>query len=183
VSAGTLDIRTPGSLAAYAATARSNGAYRKLWFNASRLQRVTDDVSLYAGFTGQLASKNLDPSEKFVLGGMDGVRAYPQGEGFGDEGYLLQLEARLRLARLSASAGGIVQLVGFVDTGHVSIDRNPWYAGDNARDLSAAGVGLTWTDPGRFALRTYYAVKLGSEEAQSAPDRAGRFWIQAIKYF
>jgi hemolysin activation/secretion protein len=183
VSAGTLDIRTPASLAADAATARSNGAYRKLWFNASRLQRVTDDVSLYAGFTGQLASKNLDPSEKFVLGGMDGVRAYPQGEGFGDEGYLLQLEARLRLARLSASAGGIVQLVGFVDTGHVSIDRNPWYAGDNARDLSAAGVGLTWTDPGRFALRTYYAVKLGSEEAQSAPDRAGRFWIQAIKYF
>jgi hypothetical protein len=32
-------------------------------------------------------------------------------------------------------------------------------------------------------VRAYYAVKLGDEAATSAPDRTGRFWVQAVKYF
>jgi len=183
LSAGSLDIQTPAVRAADAVTARSNGAYNKLWFNVARLQRVTDLVSLDASFTGQLASKNLDPSEKMVLGGMDGIRAYPQGEGFGDEGYLASLEARLLLAGLSDHVPGQVHLIGFVDSGHITINKHPWYTGPNSRTLSSVGVGLTWNDPGDFSVRTYYAHKLGSEGAISAPDRSGRFWIQAIKYF
>lgn len=183
LSSGTLDIQTPAALAADAATARTNGSYSKLWLNATRLQRVTDRVSLHASLTGQLASKNLDPSEKFVLGGMDGVRAYPQGEAFGDEGYLMSLEARFLLAGLSERVPGQVHLLGFVDAGNVTINKNPWFAGANERSLSATGVGATWVDPGNFAIRTYYARKLGNEDAISAPDKSGRFWIQAIKYF
>lgn len=183
LSSGTLDVQTPAALAADAATARTNGSYSKLWLNATRLQRVTDRVSLHASLTGQLASKNLDPSEKFVLGGMDGVRAYPQGEAFGDEGYLMSLEARFLLAGLSERVPGQVHLLGFVDAGNVTINKNLWFAGANERSLSATGVGATWVDPGNFAIRTYYARKLGNEDAISAPDKSGRFWIQAIKYF
>ena len=183
LSAGDLDIRTPAALAADAASARTNGRYSKLWFNVSRGQRITDRLSLNASLSGQRASKNLDPSEKFVLGGMDGVRAYPQGEAFGDEGYLASLEARLLLGRMSGHLPGQLHLVGFVDAGRVTINKNPWYSGPNERNLSGAGLGLTWIDPGNFALRTYYARKLGSEVAMSAPDKSGRFWIQAIKYF
>lgn len=183
LSAGSLDIQTPAALAADAASARTNGSYQKLLFHVSRLQRVTGSLSLYAGLTGQVASKNLDPSEKLVLGGMDGIRAYPQGEAFGDEGYLLDVEARLHLAGLSARVPGDLHLLGFVDAGRVTINKDPWYTGVNVRNLSAAGVGLSWNDPGNFAVRTYYAVKLGNEQAISAPDRAGRFWIQAVKYF
>lgn len=183
LSAGDLDIETPAALAVDAASARSNGAYNKLGFNASRLQRVTDTLSFYAGIQGQLASKNLDSSEKMVLGGMDGVRAYPQGEGFGDEGYLVNLEARLLLPKPTESLPGQVHLIGFVDAGRVTINKNPWTTATNHRNLSGAGVGLTWADPGNFALRMYYARKLGSEPAISAPDKSGRFWIQVIKYF
>jgi len=183
VSSGTLDIRTPEALAADAASARTNGSYNKLWANATRLQRVTDVVSLHASVTGQLASKNLDASEKMVLGGMDGVRAYPQGEGFGDQGYLVNLEARFLLAGLSQSVPGQVHLLGFADAGKITINKNPWSTGDNERTLSGAGVGAMWSDPGNFAVRTYYASKLGGEDALSAPDKSGRFWIQAIKYF
>jgi hypothetical protein len=32
-------------------------------------------------------------------------------------------------------------------------------------------------------VKAYYARKLGSEDAQSAPDKSGRFWVQAVKYF
>ncbi len=183
VSAGNLDIRTPAALAADAASARTNGGWGKVWFNLSRVQRLTDAWSLYASMTGQFASKNLDSSEQFILGGMDGVRAYPQGEAYGDEGVLLDLEARLLLQGMSDRVPGQVHLLGFVDGGHVRINKDPWFAGSNSRDLSSVGVGLLWDDPGDFAVRTYYAIKLGNENAMSAPDKSGRFWIQAIKYF
>ena len=183
VSGGSFDIRTPAALAADAASARTEGGWGKLWFNVTRAQRLTDLWSLYASVTGQLASKNLDSSEQFILGGMDGVRAYPQGEAYGDEGILGDLELRLLLAGLSRHVPGQVHLLGFVDAGHVTIAKNPWFLGSNSRDLSGAGVGLLWDDPGDFAVRTYYAFELGNEPAISAPDRSGRFWIQAIKYF
>lgn len=183
LTAGSLDIETPASLAADAASARTNGSYNKVWFNVARVQRVTDAVSVRASLTGQLASKNLDPSEKFVLGGMDAVRAYPQGEAFGDEGLLLSLEARLRLAGFSDRMPGQLYLLGFVDAGRVTINKDPWYIGDNHRNLNGVGTGLAWEDPGNFAVRLYYARKLGSEPALSAPDKSGRVWIQAIKYF
>lgn len=182
LSAGNLDIETPAARAADAASARTNGSYGKLAFSASRLQRVTDTLSLFAGFNGQFASKNLDSSEKMVLGGMDGVRAYPQGEAFGDQGYLVTLEARLLLPK-PESLPGQVHLIGFVDGGSVTINKKPWAAGNNHRDLGAYGVGLTWGDPGNFAIRTYYARKLGDSAATAAPDKSGRFWIQAVKYF
>jgi hemolysin activation/secretion protein len=184
VSFGTLDIRTPTALLIDNATARTNGSYDKLWFDLSRQQRVNDVLSFNASISGQWASKNLDPSEDFILGGMDGIRGYPQGEAFGDEGYLATLEAQLLLTRLSGSVAGDVHLLAFVDTGHVRINKNPWLdALDNERTLSSAGLGLSWIDAGNFSARMYYAVPLGGEEALSAPDKSGRFWIQAIKYF
>lgn len=183
LSVGTLDIQTPAARTADAATARSQGGYTKLAFNASRLQRVSELVSLYAAIGGQIASRNLDPYEKIVLGGIDGVRAYPQGEGFGDEGLLLNLEARLLMPGLSERVPGQVHLVGFIDAGRITSNRDPWFAGSNDRTLSGAGVGAIWEMQGNFAVRTYYARKLGGEDAVSAPDKSGRFWIQAIKYF
>lgn len=182
-SAGNLDIQTPAALAADAASARSNGGYGKLGFNLMRLQRVTDTVSLYGAVSGQLASKNLDSSEKMELGGMNGVRAYPQGEAPADQGYLVTLEARLLLPRFPQNLPGQVHLIGFVDHGSVTTNKNPWAAGSNQRTLGAAGVGLTWSETDNFMVRAYYARKIGSETATSAPDKSGRFWIQAIKYF
>ena len=183
LSAGSLDIQTPEALVVDQATARANGSYSKLAFNLARDQRVTELLSLRASVSGQLASKNLDQSEKMVLGGMDGVRAYPQGEAFGDQGYIASLEASFLLAALSQRVPGNVRLLGFVDGGRVTLDKNPWFIGDNSRNLGSFGLGLGWDDPGNFLVRTYYARKLGSEEALSAPDKSGRFWIQAIKYF
>ena len=182
LSAGTLDIQTPAALAADAVTARSQGSYSKLTFAASRLQQITNGLSLYAGISGQGASKNLDPSEKMSLGGIDGVRAYPQGEGFGDQGYLVNLEARFLLPK-AESLPGNVQLIGFVDGGSITINKNPWVAGPNSTNLAAYGLGATWSEPGNFMVRTYYARKLGNVAATTAPDRSGRFWIQAVKYF
>jgi hemolysin activation/secretion protein len=182
-SVGQLDIQTPAARAFDASTARSNGHYAKLAYSAMRLQGVTDSVSLYASINGQVASKNLDVSEKLELGGMYGVRAFPTGEAPADEGYVVNLEARLLLPRLNERMSGQVQLVAFYDIGRVTVNANPWAPGTNSRTLRGAGVGLVWAATNDFVVRMYYARKLGSEVATSAPDSAGRFWIQAIKYF
>lgn len=182
-TAGNIDIKTADARAWDATTAQRNGHYSKLALSAIRLQNVTDSFSLYAAINGQVSSKNLDVSEKMELGGMNGVRAYPEGEAYADQGYLLTLEARMLLPKLSEQQPGQMQLVGFVDTGTVSVSKNTWEAGDNRRTLSGAGVGINWVDYNNFTVRTAYAHKLGSAKATSAPDASGRFWIQAVKYF
>ncbi len=187
-SAGDLDIRTPAALAADALGPRTNGNYGKLAFSASRLQYITDTFSLFAGINGQFASKNLDISEKMGLGGPYGVRAYPVGEAYGDEGYIVNLEARLRLPIFSSRLPGQFHLVGFVDTGSVTINKDPFpgSAVPNERTLSAAGFGATWVDYNNFSLSAYWAHKLGNDAATSIPasvDKKSRVWLQGIKYF
>jgi hemolysin activation/secretion protein len=180
---GEVDIQTPLARALDAAGPQTNGHYNKLGYSAMRLQRVTDSISVSAAINGQFASKNLDTSEKMELGGMYGVRAYPEGEAYADEGYLLSLEVRKQLPAFSERQIGQVQLIGFVDTGTVTAYKNPWAPGSNRRTLSGAGIGINWMDNNNFAIRAYYAFKLGNESATSAPDKSGRFWIQAVKYF
>lgn len=180
---GQIDIRSKATLATDAATVQSNGHYDKLGFNAVRLQSLSDSISLYAAVNGQLASKNLDTSEKMGLGGLNGVRAYPEGEAYADQGYVLNLEVRALLPQLAQSQSGQMHFIGFVDTGTAMLNKNPWASGQNRRTLSGAGVGLNWSDSNNFMVRAYYAHKLGNAKAMSAPDETGRFWLQAAKYF
>ena len=182
-SFGDLDIETPAARAADAATAQSNGHFGKLEYYVARLQRVTDRVSLYGAINGQFASKNLDITEKMGLGGPYAVRAYPVGEAYGDEGYVATLEARLLLPKFSERMPGQMHLVGFADTGTMTLHKNPWTAEDNRRTLSGAGIGLTWADYNNFVVNAYWAHKLGNEAAIAAPDKTNRFWIQLVKYF
>lgn len=181
-SFGNLDIQTPAVMAADAASARSNGSYNKLGFDAARLQTVTDRLSLYVDVRGQIASKNLDTSEKMELGGAYAVRAYPEGESFGDQGYVATLEARFLLPKLSERLPGEMHLIGFIDTGTITVNETPWTTGPNRRTLSGAGIGLTWADYNNFVFKAYYARKLGDEVAISAPDSPGRVWVQIVKF-
>ncbi len=181
---GDLDIETPAVRALDALTARSNGSYNKLSFEAARLQSVAGGpLSLYGAARGQLASKNLDSSEKMELGGAYGVRAYPEGEAYGDQGYILTAEARLRLAPLSEWTHGNLQAVAFADHGEVTLNKTPWTGGPNTRSLSAAGFGLAWDDRHNLLIKASYAFRVGSERATSAPDRSGRLWVQVSKIF
>ena len=179
---GDLDIQTPLARAVDATTARTNGGYDKLSFSASRWQHLIGPLSLYGLFRGQLASKNLDISEKMELGGAYGVRAYPEGEAFGDEGYIAALEARLALPKWWENLPGDMELFGFVDTGSVRLNEHPWTTGPNSASRSGAGVGLNWAASNNFEATVTYAGEL-SGSATSAPDHFGGFWFRVVKYF
>ena len=181
-SAGDLTIESSQALTADQATARTDGHYEKVALNASRLQTVADNTWVYLGVSGQLASRNLDISEQMELGGASAVRAYPEGEAYAVEGYVLNLELRRQLAWLDRVPGQ-KQIIAFADTGTVRLEKSPWIPGENDRTLTGAGLGFNWTDPRSFLVTAYLAHKIGAAAANSAPDHSVRFWIQAVKYF
>lgn len=153
------------------------GNYSKTNLSLYRAQNITDRLNFYLSFTGQLASKNLDSSEKLSLGGVNGVRAYPQGEAPGDEGYILTGEFRWKLPTPS------VQLAAFIDSGRVTLSKNPWEISSNSRSLTGAGLGLIWNRQDDFSIRCDYAWKVTSDPATSDNDKNERFWLQGVKYF
>ena len=182
LTAGEIDLQSPVLRSFDAITAKQNGHFNKLNFSVTRLQNLSDSLGLYGSLSGQFASKNLDVSEKMELGGMYAVRTYPEGEAFADQGVLANLELRWQ-PPFQMTNSSQLQLSAFVDAGRVDINKNPWTQANNHRSLSGAGLGVSWSDYNNFVVKAYYAKKLGNEQATSAPDKSGRFWIQAVKYF
>jgi len=178
---GTLRIDTPAIKAIDDATARTSGSFNRWNAGYVRLQGLTERASLYLSVFAQKAGKNLDSSEKMFLGGIGGVRAYPQGEAPGDSGYAASAE--LRYAFSFAAFPGAWQASAFLDSGEVKINEDPFIAASNRRRLSGGGLGLEWSQPGDFSVRLSIATRIGHARATSGPDDHTRGWLQAIKYF
>lgn len=182
-TSGELDIESPLERAADAAAARTQGGFNKVQYAVSRLQTVSGPLSVYGALRGQIAMDNLDASEKMELGGAYAVRAYPEGEAYGDEGYVATVEARLALDQWTSSLPGEFQLIGFVETGEVDFAHDPWFTGPNHARRSGAGVGLNWSGPDDLFVRASYARRLGDQVVTSGPDDSGRAWFQIVKLF
>ncbi|WP_164483782.1 MULTISPECIES: ShlB/FhaC/HecB family hemolysin secretion/activation protein [unclassified Polaromonas] len=176
---GNLSINSPTALAIDNASARSNGSYTRMTYGANRLQRFTDSTFLAASVSGQTASKNLDSSEKFSLGGINAVRAYPQGEASGDEGYRATVELRHNVMPN-------VQATVFYDWGKITINRNPFGApASNSRNLAGVGVGVN-ASLGPVQLRSSLAWRTDGGLPTSIPASAAKrptLWLQASMPF
>lgn len=181
-SVGNVALQSQQSITNDARTAQTNGLFNKLYLNATRLQKIAGSVSLYASFRGQIASKNMDGTEMIGLGGANGVRAYPEGEGYGDEGYVINIEARTEVPNPFAFMPGQLQLIGFFDHGSVTFNKNPWAPGINKQTLTGAGIGVNWFSENNSVLRMYLAQKIGAAVPTSASDQPFRFWVQFIQY-
>lgn len=166
---------------------KTAGGYTKLGYNLARLQRLSNTVTVWASVNGQWASKNLDSSEKLTLGGPSGVRAYPVVEGSGDDGYTATLELRYNLASQW-------QLAGFYDYGHIRQSHNSNYTGSptvNEATLRGLGLGLTFTEPGRYTVKASVAHRLGDNPLQNPLDGKDgdgsldttRLWLNATLFF
>ncbi|WP_116089511.1 ShlB/FhaC/HecB family hemolysin secretion/activation protein [Sphingomonas crusticola] len=183
MSFGNLHFKDPLERAADRLTARSGGGFGKFQASVARLQTISGSFTVYGAVRGQVAFNNLDSSEKMELGGAYAVRAYPEGEAYGDTGYVATIEPRLNLDRWTPGLPGHFQLIGFIDTGEVRYAHNPWFVGSNHASRSGFGGGVNWFGPHGLALRASYARRLGDEKVTSGPDRSGRFWFQISKLF
>lgn len=157
-------------------TAHSSGQFSKWSLDYQRLQRLPQNWLLTLNANAQWADKNLDSSEKLLLGGSTGVRAYPQGEASGDNGYITSVELRHSVAER-------IDAFGFYDAGRVRINQAPWGpAASNHRRLAGYGVGLSYAfHP--FSVQVFAAWKAGTGEPESDEDKSPRLWAQAVYQF
>jgi hemolysin activation/secretion protein len=152
----------------------TQGNFNKFNLDIARLQALPAGFSLFGRFSGQWADKNLDSSESFSLGGAYGVRAYPSGEGNGDEGWLAQLELRY-------SAGAFAPYA-FYDAGRSTInaktDGLTTAVTNNHRSIAGAGIGLRY-QRNNWNLDASVAWPTQGGDAQSdSANRDPRAWLR-----
>lgn len=163
---GDVDLNGSANRADDKAGPHTQGSYQRLRWNLSRNQFLTDTVSLTLSGSGQFANTNLDSSEKFYLGGINGVRAYPTSEGAGSEGYLYVAELRKYLPNNFTVSG-------FVDHGHVrQYETNHGATGTalsdiNTYSLKGYGMSMTWQGPYNTNIKATYAHRMGSNPNQT----------------
>ena len=156
---GTIDLSgsTASHISSDASTVQTAGNYAKLKFNISQKYDFDANNTGLVSLQSQFANKNLDSSEKFYLGGMQGVRAYPTNEAGGSLGNLVTMEWQRQLmlqdTRWTAS--------GFVDYGDVTVNRNNSYLGAstlNKYNLSGYGLWLGASVPSKQGISTFRLI-------------------------
>ena len=167
------------------------GSFNKVKATASWQEPITTQTSAFISYTAQLADKNLDSSEKMQLGGMNGVRAYPTGEGSGSDAQLIQLELRHQL-----DSG--VTLTGFYDWGKIWLYHSPDFPGgpvpggpvNNNNTYRGFGASIGYTNDDGVNFRATWARKQGHNPnpTQTGNDQDGtrdrnRYWLQVTLPF
>ena len=178
MTTGRLGFGDGASAAADAASGRTAGGFGKIEGHLLITQPVIAGATLTISVHGQQAQGNLDPSQKFSLGGPGAVRAYDVGSLSGDSAYLMSIEWRQGLPPLGA---GIWQVAAFADGGHVTINQRPWRAGLNSANLGAAGARLMWSSPTAWQARLTVATPWGPAPEITGLKRATRLWLELIK--
>lgn len=163
-------------------TARTQGAYNKYTASISRLQRLGGNDALYAGFTQQWASKNLDTSEQFFLGGPNTVRGYDMGALGGSYGNLATVEYRHDFS--VSGVAGRWQAALFGDSGRIAVYKDTFTRSVNSTRLNSAGIGLRWSGPRGWAASATVAKPIGNTPALLAnASTKARAWLQIMKGF
>ena len=122
---------------------------------------------------GQLASRALDGSEQFFLGGINGVRAYANGDGYGDSAYTATGELRYALG-----VPGL-ELAAFIDVGAAKDLQ-----ADEIDHLAGWGLGLRYSKPNDWYAQFDFARKINGRPDRSEPgDDDFRLWFQVYKMF
>lgn len=158
------------------AKSKTDGRFNKLNLDVARIQLLPNQFTAYARVSAQYANENLDSSEGFGLGGVNGVRAYPSGEAFGDEGALFQAEVRYAKA---LSNGVSVNPYLFYDVGTIKVNQNNWTTDDNRRTLSGAGLGVRASYKGWNANTVLAWRMTGGKPESDTKDHIPMFWMTA----
>ena len=153
--------------------AGTEGSFTKGVLNLGVRQELGGRFHLNLKTQFQAAGDNLDSSEEIYLGGANGVRAYPQGEGSGDSGYLASAELvyRTGIPHLDLST--------YYDTGHVVYAHD---GVDGGTTLSGWGIGVSYSRPGDYFLRLDWARRIGLARNASVEAQAkNRLWFMVGK--
>lgn len=148
--------------------------FNKWTLDVARIQQLGEGWSLYGRWFQQATSNNLDSSEKALLGGASGVRAYPSGEAAGDKLRMLQAELRYTVGAWSPYT--------FYDHGHVKVDARPDLVSLPSPDKTRSGAGLgTRYQQGSITWNAALAWRIRGDVPEADAKTAGspRVWVEA----
>ncbi len=149
--------------------AKTEGRFTKAVLNVALQQELSERLSLNVNLQAQKAGTNLDSSEEIYLGGANGVRAYPQGEASGDNGFLTNVE-------LYYSTGvPNLTLSTYLDMGSIQYAND---GTDGTQTLKGYGIGISYKRPGDYFLRLDWARRIGlASNASESAKANNRFWF------
>ncbi|ECD7339935.1 ShlB/FhaC/HecB family hemolysin secretion/activation protein [Salmonella enterica subsp. enterica serovar Newport] len=193
---GQMDYRTEAArITGSSDETGTAGEFARLSYQFNHDQQVRGPLSFYTSLTGQMASHNLDTSQKFLLGGPGAVRAYDSGDGAVDEGNIVTAELRSRWSipvRYWPGASPELTVAAFYDQGwgqQYKDNRVRGSAGavhltdSNRVNLAGSGLYATVADAGNYALTMTWARRTGDVDPVSGHDDRDRFWVSAVKTF
>lgn len=183
LSHGHLTISEAASQATDAAGPRTAGGFDVIALQVAHTQALPGGFILQASASGQVADKNLDSSQKFYLGGPNGVIAYAVGDGGGDDGYFgdVELSHRVSVSELPGQlrAGVLTQY------GEMHVNHNDYTGYGSRNGLTEAGVGakVSYAWEG-WSVIAAYGWRVGSYARSGAADNnLGAFWLTVAKGF
>ncbi len=163
----------------------TQGKFAKVNLDYRRLQLISENVNMLFALSGQHADKNLSSAEKMSLGGANGVRGYPAGQGPGDQGFIFTTELRYNVPKFQLLQGDVT-LLGFYDAGRVKVNHSPPtnVTGANNVGISSLGVGITVGKDNDFLFKTTMAWRGENDDPNAdTARRTPRVHFQAIKWF
>lgn len=188
LAGGDLNISGPPAyVQANAATVDTAGRYLKLRGEYQYLHFLDNGHRLLLRLSGQASNRNLDSSEKFLMGGVNGVRAYPEGEAPADQALLARLDWVIPVP-IAALPGSLSTRL-FVDTGTVWLlkdtrDGLASFGLPNHYNLSGVGVGFNWSLPNGLTANLEAATRIGNNPGASLKgydadgrDNDSRGWV------
>ena len=153
--------------------------FGKTNYSFSEQQQIKPNLSIRGAIQGQHSKDALDSSEKFYLGGPQGVRAYPANEGSASNGRIAKLEIIQHLQRN-------LTLTGFYDWGKLSPRSSEVFLTQGAYILKGAGLSLQWLTQTGFSLEATWAQRIGHNpnpsstgSDQDGTKKVDRVWINA----
>lgn len=181
LTVGDVDQHNAGALAIDQATRRTQGSFVKIGGNLALMRPLDENWTVSAGLLGQLASTNLDSSERMFLGGPNGVRAYAWDQSQGDDGWLANLTLTRRLGNRLTAAG-------FVEAGGVRINHTlPSVLANqiNYFTLQDIGLDITWQPLAQSIIYFALAVPLGYNQSGTigVKSKRPRLWANFTTRF
>jgi len=181
--AGELRLGDPRNRADDALAAHTNGSFGKFSYLVQREEFLAQGLTLFGRVSGQYATTNLDSSEKFPLGGAQGVRAYDTGAAAADIATLLSIEGRIR-APASLTGAWEMTIAPFYDHAWLTQNKRRWngFKGENQGQMAGVGIYASLVRPGRYSLRATYARRVRTSD-DIVPGGDERAWFEAAALF
>jgi len=152
----------------------TEGSYTKINIDYKGVISFSDVISLESNFKSQYAlnHKNLDDSESFSIGGMNGVKLFEGGAAYDSNGFLVNIEGKYTLPEFNnlKNSLGIFYDYGKVWESHSLVSNKPIAVSD-------AGVGL-YSKYKKFFSKIQLAYKLQDSKISTKDNKNYRALLQ-----